>query len=55
MGDNPNKTDQSQPTPCNSQEMLPVLADSQQQDDSMEELEASQDKLDALDCDKSTE
>ena len=55
MGDNLNETNQSQPTPYNSQELSPVLTNTHKQDDNMVELEASQDELDALDCDESTE
>ena len=55
FGDNLNETDQSQPTPCNSQESSPTVANMQQHNNSMVELEASQDELDELDCDESTE
>ena len=55
LGDNLNETDWSQPTPCNSCESLPVSQASHHQDDSVVELEASQDKLDELDRDESTE
>ena len=41
--------------PCNSQEASPVSAHSQQEDDSLVELGASQDELDALDYYASTE
>ena len=55
LGDNLNETDQSQPTPCNSHESSPVSQASHHQDDSVVELGASQDELDKLDKDESTE
>ena len=50
-----NETDQSQPMPCNSHEPSPVTEGSHHHDDSVIELEASQDKLDELDRDENTE
>ena len=55
LGDNLNEIDQSKPTPCNSCESLPVSQASHHHDDSVVELEASQDKGDKLDKDESTE
>ena len=55
LGDNLNEADKSQPTPCNSCESLPVSQASCHHDDSVVELEASQDQLDELDRDESTE
>ena len=47
MGDNPMEADQSPPpTPCNSHESSPVTRTFHPQDDSVVELEASQDELD---------
>ena len=55
LGQHLNKTDQSQPTPCNSHEQSPVPAGSHHDDGSLVELEASQDELDELDKCESTE
>ena len=55
LGQHLNETDWSQPTPCNSCEQSPVPARSCHHDDSLVELEASQDELDELDQDESTE
>ena len=55
LGHHWNETDQSQPTPCNSHESSPVPEGNHHHDDSVVELEASQDKLDELDRDKSTD
>ena len=52
LGDNLNEIDQSLPIPCNSCESLPVSQGSHHHDDSVVELEASQDELDR---DESTE
>ena len=49
LGNNLFMTDQSQPTPCNSCESSPVPGAAQCHDDSVVELEASQDELDELD------
>ena len=46
LGDNLTETDQSQPTPCNSHELSPVPEAAHHHDDSVVELEASQDELD---------
>ena len=52
LGHHLNETDQSQPTPCNSHESSPVPERPHCHDDSVVELEASQDELDR---DESTE
>ena len=46
LGDNLNEIDWSQPTPCNLCELLPVSQAPCHHDDSVVELEASQDELD---------
>ena len=55
LGHHLDETDRSQPTPCNSCESSPVLEINHHHDDSVVELEASQDKLDELDRDESTD
>ena len=55
LGDNLNKTDRFQPTPCNSCELSPVTEAPCHHGDSVVELEASQDELDELDRDESME
>ena len=55
LGQHLNETDQSQPTPCYLCEQSPVPAGSHCHDDSLIKLEVSQDKLDELDKDESTE
>ena len=55
LGQHLNKTDQSQPTPCNLHEQSPVPARSHLHDDSLVKLEASQDELDELNRDEATE
>ena len=55
LGHHLNETDHSQFTPCNSCESLPVPEGHCCHDDSMVELEASQDELDKLNRDESTE
>ena len=49
------ETDQFQPTPCNSHESSPVPEGQRTLDDNVVELEASQDELDELDNDESTD
>ena len=55
LGHHLDETNQSQPTPCNSQKSSPVPEVHHHQDDSVVELEASQDKLDELNRDESTD
>ena len=55
LGQHLNETDQSQPTPCNLHEQSPVPDGSHHHDDCLFKLEASQDELDELDKDGSTE
>ena len=55
LGDNLTKTDESQPTACNSHESSPVPVAADCPDDSVVELEALQDELDELDWDESTQ
>ena len=55
LGDNLTETDWFQPTPCNSHETSPVIKAPRCHDDSVVELEASQDELDEHDWDESTE
>ena len=50
-----NETDWSQPTPCNSRESSPVPEGHCHHDDNVVELEASQDELDELNRDESTD
>ena len=50
-----NETDWSQPTPCNSHESSPVPEGHCHHDDSVVELEASQDELDERNMDESTD
>ena len=54
LGHHLNKTDLSQPTPCNSCESS-VPEGHRHHDDSVVELEASQDELDELNRDESTD
>ena len=55
LGHHLDDTDQSQPTPCNSCDSSPVPAGQGIPDDNLIELEASQDDLDELDEDESTD
>ena len=55
LGHHLDKTDWSQPTPCNSCDSSPVPAGQGTPDDNLVELEASQDELDELDKDESTD
>ena len=55
LGNNLFEADWSQPTPYNSVETSPVPQAAHSQDDSVVELAASQDELDELDKDESTE
>ena len=55
LGHHLNETDRSQPMPCNSCEPSLVPEGSHCHDDSVVELEASQDELDELDRNESTE
>ena len=55
LGHHLNETDQSQPTPCNSHGSSPVPEGHRHHDDSVVESEASQDKLDELKRDESTD
>ena len=55
LGHHLDKTDQSQPTPCNSHESSSVPAGQGTLDDNLVEFEVSQDELDELDKDESTD
>ena len=55
LGHHLDETNQSQPTPCNSHDSSPVPAGQGTPDDNLVELEASQDELDELDKDESTD
>ena len=55
LGHHLDETDWSQPMPCNSRESSPVPACQGTLDDNVVELEASQDELDELDKDESTD
>ena len=55
LGHHLNETYQSQPTPCNSRGSSPVPEGHHHHDDSVVESEASQDKLDELKRDESTD
>ena len=55
FGHHLDETDQSQPTPCNSQESSPVPEAHHHQNDSVVELEALQDEKDELNRDGSTD
>ena len=55
LGHHLNETDWSQPTPCNSYESSPVPEGHCHHDDNVVELKASQDELDELDRDESTD
>ena len=54
LGHHLDKTDQSQPTPCNSCESSLIPESHCSHDDNVVRLEASQDELDELDKDEST-
>ena len=55
LGHHLDETDRSKPTPCNSHESSPVPEGQHTLDDNVVELEASQDELDELDNDESTD
>ena len=55
LGHHLDKTDWSQPTPCNSYDSSPVPAGQGTPDDNLVEFEASQDELDELHKDESTD
>ena len=55
LGHHLDETDQSQPTPCNSCDSSSVPAGQGTPDDNLVELEVSQDELDELDKDESTD
>ena len=55
LGHHLDKTDWSEPTPCNLHDSSPVLTGHGTPDDNLVELEASQDELDELDKDESTD